>query len=536
MPKHRRTQIRVYIFGTVLMVLLLCGTAGRSAYILFNSGSWANHTTEVISEIDATRAAVERVPRIDGSRSLFQAWIADVRFHLDRLQQITRDNPVQQQYVAELSALVSDTATSTEATRTALLGEMRAEEDGLLRARVRQQTDATHRAASIIFTLCVVLLLLGIITTLMARIEFRRSESAESALILEKQELLRHTTELGLVSSGCELIQSACDLPQLDDVVRQIAGALHPGSTGFFGLMNHSTGMIEPCSVWGPGAVPDSFPPDHCLALRLRRKFQGRNSTLSRECNHLEGSSAEYVCIPVHGPTGILGILHIQSTELLDRKQIGIISVFAAHVGLGLANLRMRESLLSQSIRDPLTDLYNRRYFDDVLDAEISAFLRYGRPLSLLLIDLDHFKAFNDVNGHVAGDDALRALAEVMKRVFRGSDVVCRYGGEEFGVLLIGTSLDDACKKAESFRQAVEQIQVSSGGQNLGAITATIGVADATGHRDREELVRAADVALYEGKRAGRNITSTAAGRITSCSYVSVLSTAASPEMLAIHD
>jgi diguanylate cyclase (GGDEF)-like protein len=196
----------------------------------------------------------------------------------------------------------------------------------------------------------------------------------------------------------------------------------------------------------------------------------------------------------------------------------------------------MRESLLSQSIRDPLTDLYNRRYFDDVLDAEIRAFLQYGRPLSLLLIDLDHFKRFNDVHGHVAGDDALKALAEVMKNVFRASDVACRYGGEEFGVLLVGTSLDDACRKAESFRKAVEQIQVSSGGRNLGGITATIGVADATGHPDREDLVRAADVALYEGKRAGRNITCTAEGSRTSYSYVRALSATAPSDIAAVRD
>jgi diguanylate cyclase (GGDEF)-like protein len=189
------------------------------------------------------------------------------------------------------------------------------------------------------------------------------------------------------------------------------------------------------------------------------------------------------------------------------------IGLFAAQVTLGLTNLRMREALRSQSVRDPLTGLFNRRYFDETLQREIASYRREGTPLSILMLDLDHFKKVNDSYGHAAGDDALRALGRLMRTSFRESDVICRYGGEEFAVVLLNSDLDSAYAKAESFRRQVEQTDLGSNGRDMGRMTASVGVACCTEFDFPDQLVQASDAALYQAKRMGRNSTFVCSGR-----------------------
>ena len=138
-------------------------------------------------------------------------------------------------------------------------------------------------------------------------------------------------------------------------------------------------------------------------------------------------------------------------------------------ISLALANLRLREVLRGQSIRDPLTGLFNRRFMEESLERELRRAVRGKQPVAVLMLDIDHFKRFNDTFGHQAGDALLRALGNLLKETTRGQDVVCRYGGEEFAFVLAGASLDAARKRAELLREEIKHLNVRHGGQLLGA-------------------------------------------------------------------
>lgn len=161
--------------------------------------------------------------------------------------------------------------------------------------------------------------------------------------------------------------------------------------------------------------------------------------------------------------------------------------------------------------QDYLTELWNRRHFDDILERQISRALREHTPLSLVMLDVDNFKGYNDEYGHAAGDDCLRAVAGALRQSLRRpSDEPCRYGGEEFALLLPNTGVAGASLMAEYIRAAVERLQLAHARTTLGHVTISLGVAslDATGQDAqsmRNALVRSADQALYAAKNAGRN-------------------------------
>ena len=173
------------------------------------------------------------------------------------------------------------------------------------------------------------------------------------------------------------------------------------------------------------------------------------------------------------------------------------------------ATQRLLRDLREQTIRDPLTSLHNRRFLQDYLQREILRATREDAPLAVVMIDLDRFKRINDTAGHQAGDRVLVEVAGLLKRHVRGSDIACRYGGEEFAVVLPKTTLESALRRSEEIRSAI-----SDEPDRLRGVTASLGVALCPAHAmDAEALLRAADRALYEAKRAGRNQVRVFAGR-----------------------
>jgi diguanylate cyclase (GGDEF)-like protein len=208
-----------------------------------------------------------------------------------------------------------------------------------------------------------------------------------------------------------------------------------------------------------------------------------------------------------------LGVLYFgsEAPEAFTADRERLTATVAEHVGLSLANLKLRETLRLQSIRDPLTGLFNRRYMEESLTRELSRCTRSNRPLSVLMLDIDHFKRFNDSFGHAAGDALLQAIGEFLRASTRGEDIACRYGGEELTLILPETSLADAANRAEQIREGLKRLDVRSQGVTLGMATVSIGVAGFPTHgANTTTILRAADEALYEAKREGRDRVVTA--------------------------
>src|SRR5207253_10197264 len=186
-----------------------------------------------------------------------------------------------------------------------------------------------------------------------------------------------------------------------------------------------------------------------------------------------------YFCFPLIGQGKALGLLVLQSgmkelspdpgarRNLLLTKQ-HLCEAVANHIALALANLSLRETLREESVRDPLTDLLNRRYLDETLPRELRRAERDQQALSLIIIDVDHFKEFNDKFGHEAGDSMLRALAGHLNSRTRGNDIACRYGGDEFLLVLPGASLEVAHDRAERLREETKNLGVESVFLSLG--------------------------------------------------------------------
>jgi diguanylate cyclase (GGDEF)-like protein len=222
------------------------------------------------------------------------------------------------------------------------------------------------------------------------------------------------------------------------------------------------------------------------------------------------------VCLPlsVHGET--LGVLmsHAVATSAEEQHRVeALLGSVGEAVKFGLANLKLRDALREAALRDSLTGLFNRRYFDETAPREVQRTHRSGKPLALAAIDLDHFKRFNDGFGHEAGDLVLRETARVLATGLRSTDIVCRVGGEELVALLLDSTAEDAATRMEAVRRQLAGLSLQHQGRPLPAVTVSIGVAQAPAHGSTaEDLMRAADQALYAAKAQGRDRIVVAAG------------------------
>lgn len=196
---------------------------------------------------------------------------------------------------------------------------------------------------------------------------------------------------------------------------------------------------------------------------------------------------------------------HPATTDAMaEQRRLGL--VCAEQISLAIANVKLRDQLRDQSIRDAVTGMFNRRYMLETCRREFARATRARQSVSILSIDVDHFKKFNDNHGHDAGDTVLRAVADCMKNSFREDDVACRFGGEEFVVLLPGATQEMAVQKAEDLRRKVEAVTVRYLDGTLPRITISIGVAAFPNAGDNPQAVlKVADEALYQAKADGRN-------------------------------
>jgi len=323
--------------------------------------------------------------------------------------------------------------------------------------------------------------------------------------------LQRRNEENQIFADLAELLRTCQTLDEAYRVVGNFARALFPSGSGVLYVVNPSRNLVEAAASWGPAGGNEAllvFAPDECWALRRGRAHVLDESAVGIRCQHVRPDApGSYICVPLIGQTEPVGLFHIRFADPVideDRRRLAV--ELARHVALGLVSLRMQEALRNQAIRDPLTGLFNRRYMEESLEREIRRAIRHRSSVGVIMLDIDHFKGFNDAYGHTAGDILLQTLGRVLQSSIRAEDIACRYGGEEFVLVLPDASLDDTFRRAEQVRLRVRDMTIDHHGQLVAPVTVSAGVAAAPEHGETvEALIAAADLALYQAKAAGRD-------------------------------
>ena len=332
------------------------------------------------------------------------------------------------------------------------------------------------------------------------------------------QELDRRSKEISVLSEMGSWLQSCQTAEEAYAVIGKAAEQLFPEWSGALYVISASRNAVDAVADWGkPSGSERVFGPDDCWALRRGQPHWYAVGGKSTNCRHINPARiVKALCVPLMAQSEALGILslqllpspgHQESVSLpADGAERRLAAVLAEHVCLALGNLKLRETLRNQSIRDPLTGLFNRRYMEDSLERELSRANRNKSSVAIIMMDLDRFKMFNDTFGHQAGDALLRGFGDFLIKNTRGQDIACRYGGEEFAVVLSDTTLAGALKRANILREEVRQLKVHYGGELLGMVSLSVGLALFPDHGTTiAEVLRAADQALYSAKREGRD-------------------------------
>lgn len=321
------------------------------------------------------------------------------------------------------------------------------------------------------------------------------------------------------LSELSRFLQSCADLHEAAGLLEQHLPPLMRAANGALYLTSAEPDQLHQAFAWGDKPYIASFEIHECWAARLGQPVRQPFETGSASCAHLQGEYASahsnIQCLPLMAYGELLGIVVLDADNASDPKESleieGSRRFALEQVGLSIGNLKLRESLRQASIRDVLTGLYNRRFFDEssqraMIRAQRQQAEGHYAGLALMMIDIDHFKHFNDLHGHDVGDQVLREVAQVLQGQTRGSDVAARYGGEEFTIVLADISDQRAFERAQRVRQEVEQLVLHAGGKDVGTITISIGLAQFPAHGNTvEALLAAADKALYEAKNSGRN-------------------------------
>lgn len=341
--------------------------------------------------------------------------------------------------------------------------------------------------------------------------EIEERKQAQEALHQKTIELSARHRELILLGEMNDLLQACLTVKEAYNVIAKSCKSLFPQVAGAVFMMNSPNNLLEVVASWGITFTSDKlFKPNECWALRRGRLHYVENMQEGLICQHLHENllPSQYCCVPMMAQGKALGVLYLCAPEhqgITESIQLLAVTV-AEHIALSLANLSLRETLHNQSIRDSLTGLFNRRYLDEALERELYQAALKQYALSVIMIDVDHFKQFNDRFGHEAGNEVLRQLGGFFQQHIRERDIACRYGGEEFTLILPQAPLAVTQKRAQELRDRVKLLSVEYDGQHIGQVTLSLGVASFPQHGTTSlALLEAADAALYRAKADGRD-------------------------------
>ncbi|MGD1715040.1 sensor domain-containing diguanylate cyclase [Dapis sp. BLCC M172] len=334
--------------------------------------------------------------------------------------------------------------------------------------------------------------------------EVRRLQESVNQLEQRQQEMVT-------IYQMIEFLQVCEKIEDTSKLLAEFIQKLFPGFSGSVFLTDECNSKFERVTFFGN--IVDrktSLEFSECWALLRGQTHIASNDRPGLFCHHIdrEVEPTQTICIPLLTQGKVWGLFYLRTEfpEKISSYQTHLAHIVAKQISLAFYNLKLKEKLRNDSIRDSLTGLFNRRYLDESLKQEIIKAERNQQPLSVIMVDVDHFKNFNDTYGHDVGDMVLRELAKFLEGQVRESDIVCRYGGEEMTLILINTPLDIAKQRAENICSGIRELSLQNQGEVLSSLTVSLGVASfpldgTTG----EEIVQKADKALYQAKKAGRN-------------------------------
>jgi diguanylate cyclase (GGDEF)-like protein len=317
--------------------------------------------------------------------------------------------------------------------------------------------------------------------------------------------------ELVRVSEIVDFLRACETVAEAQKVSADLLQSFFPNTSGAILSLDRLSNLVETVASWGTtlNSIP-AFSGDRCWALRRGTIHEGKKIFPSLYCQHVQPTSEleATLCVPLIARGETVGLLYLsfqQEKDLTERIK-KIANIIAKQVALVFADLQLQEHLQNQSCRDSLTGLYNRRYLEESSLREVKRAAREEKPIGVIMLDIDHFKDFNDLFGHEAGDAVLREIGLLLKKMSRESDIACRYGGEEMTLILPDASKENATLKAEQIRQAIKNLRVKYGEELLSSITVSLGVACfPEDGKNWDDLLRAADRALYLAKNQGRD-------------------------------
>lgn len=326
--------------------------------------------------------------------------------------------------------------------------------------------------------------------------------------LYNKQDISSQLSRLANYLQACRTKDEAFGFIQIS------AEKLFVDSSGAIFITENSSDRLVQAVRWGEASFPPFFLPESCWSLRLGKPFTVNPKTAPLSCRHIPARDASiHSCHPLLAYGELIGLLHItvpkkywnEQQEKIDLNTELTLSMFKEQISLALSNIDLHMKLSHMAVHDALTGLYNRHYLEETIDRELYRAERHQAKLGIIMMDLDHFKNLNDTYGHTAGDTVLAEVGKFITTYSRAGDFCCRYGGEEFMLILTDIHKEGFIKKCESLRASIEDLTIICGDLSL-KITVTVGASIFPDHgKTRQQIVDAADKALYMGKKLGRN-------------------------------
>ncbi|MDQ1278731.1 MAG: hypothetical protein QG555_1775 [Thermodesulfobacteriota bacterium] len=344
-------------------------------------------------------------------------------------------------------------------------------------------------------------------------------------------------SEVRLLGRMANLILSCLTQDEARAVAVRFLPQLFPGDTGALFVRNSPQDLYDPIVSWGEERPWKPFPGQDCWSLRRRRIHSIREDKDQPACPHADHDPERWLslCIPMTAREDILGVFHLlvpvdtgksrqggegERTDGsgTDREKVGadpgatlvgkrrLAALVADILALLLVNLRLRKQIEDLSVRDALTGCFNRRYLEETLGRELKSAQRTGRQVAVILMDIDHFGQFTEVYGHGASGMVLRDLGSFLRENIREVDIPCRYGADEFALLLPDTSLAACRRRAEHLHAMIRDLSLQDGHAHMRKITISMGIAACPEQGETGcDLMEAAKAALKNAKQTGRD-------------------------------